>query len=216
MDTTIAWKQDTIVAWTNIQIASDGKTISATDTTYESKAAASWGTAVSLVTTWEKYTWNNKQNALTSQTAYTSKGSATKVPQITTNSLWQVTWITEVTITQPDVSWKLDKVTTTATYGRVYWIGTDWSQVTVNIAPQVVNNALVRRTNTGQITVQQTPSADTDAASKKYVDDAVSQGSWWIQALPWSPIEIKYIWAWTQEQYDALSTYREDTIYHIV
>ena len=33
-----------------------------TDTTYESKAAASGGTAVSLVTTGEKYTWNNKGN----------------------------------------------------------------------------------------------------------------------------------------------------------
>lgn len=42
-----------------------------------------------------------KQNSLSTQTAYTSKGSATKVPQITTNTLWQVTWITEVTITQP-------------------------------------------------------------------------------------------------------------------
>ena len=31
-----------------------------TDTTYESKTAASGGTAVSLVTTGEKYTWNNK------------------------------------------------------------------------------------------------------------------------------------------------------------
>lgn len=37
-------------------------TISATDTTYESKSAASGGTAVSLVTTGEKYTWNNKSN----------------------------------------------------------------------------------------------------------------------------------------------------------
>ena len=44
------------------------------------------------------------QSALASQTAYTSKGSATKVPQITTNALGQVTGITEVTITQPDVS----------------------------------------------------------------------------------------------------------------
>ena len=39
-----------------------------TDTTYESKAAASGGTAVSLVTTGEKYTWNNKQAALVSGT----------------------------------------------------------------------------------------------------------------------------------------------------
>ena len=34
-----------------------------TDTTYESKTAASGGTAVSLVTTGEKYTWNNKANS---------------------------------------------------------------------------------------------------------------------------------------------------------
>lgn len=36
-----------------------------TDTTYSSEAAASGGTDVSLVTTGEKYTWNNKQDALT-------------------------------------------------------------------------------------------------------------------------------------------------------
>jgi len=36
-----------------------------TDTTYESKAAASGGTAVSLVTTGEKYTWNNKSTVPT-------------------------------------------------------------------------------------------------------------------------------------------------------
>lgn len=50
-----------------------------------------------------------KQAALDTQTAYSAKGSATKVPQITTNTLGQVTGITEVTITQPDISWKADK-----------------------------------------------------------------------------------------------------------
>ena len=35
-----------------------------TDTTYESKVAANGGTDVSLVTTGEKYTWNQKQDAL--------------------------------------------------------------------------------------------------------------------------------------------------------
>ena len=39
-----------------------------------------------------------KQNKLTTYTPYTEKGSATTVPQITTNSLGQVTGITEVTI----------------------------------------------------------------------------------------------------------------------
>lgn len=48
--------------------------------------------------------WGNKQDALTTQTAYTSKGTATKVPQITTNTLGQVTGITEVDITQPTVN----------------------------------------------------------------------------------------------------------------
>ena len=43
-------------------------------------------------------TWNAKQNALATQTAYSAQGSATKVPQITTNSLGQVTGISEVTI----------------------------------------------------------------------------------------------------------------------
>lgn len=43
----------------NADVPSDAKF---TDTTYESKAAASGGTDVSLVTTGEKYTWNNKGN----------------------------------------------------------------------------------------------------------------------------------------------------------
>lgn len=43
---------------------SGGATINLTDTTYSSLSAASGGTAVSLVTTGEKYTWNNKQAAI--------------------------------------------------------------------------------------------------------------------------------------------------------
>ena len=56
------------VAGSNVTITgntSDGTiTISATDTTYESKTADSGGTEVSLVTTGEKYTWDNKQSAI--------------------------------------------------------------------------------------------------------------------------------------------------------
>ena len=47
---------------------------------------------------------SGKQDKLTAQTAYNAKGSATKVPQITTNTLGQVTGITEVTIAQPTVN----------------------------------------------------------------------------------------------------------------
>ena len=61
-----------IVAGSNVTITPDATnnkiTIAATDTTYSSKAAASGGADVSLVTTGEKYTWNNKQNALPTTT----------------------------------------------------------------------------------------------------------------------------------------------------
>lgn len=59
----------TIKQGTNSQTFStnqgDNKTITLTDTTYESKTAVPGGTALSLVTTGEKYTWNNKQAAIT-------------------------------------------------------------------------------------------------------------------------------------------------------
>ena len=67
-----------------------------TDTTYESKAAASGGTDVSLCTTGEKYTWNSKQNAIDSShklsadlvddTSTTNKfATAAELEQIETN-----------------------------------------------------------------------------------------------------------------------------------
>jgi len=49
-------------------------------------------------------TWSSKQDALSTQTAYSSKGTATKVPTITTNTLWQVTAISETDITFPVTS----------------------------------------------------------------------------------------------------------------
>lgn len=81
-----------------------------------SETAASGGTTTSLVTTGEKYTWNNKQDALSAQTAYTSKGTSSKVPQITTNTLGQVTGITEVDITHQSIkTLKTDNTTAQST-----------------------------------------------------------------------------------------------------
>ena len=51
-------------------------TIAATDTTYTSESAASGGTTLSLVTTGEKYTWNEKQAKLT--TTYVNDGTINK------------------------------------------------------------------------------------------------------------------------------------------
>lgn len=53
-----------------------------TDTTYESKAAANGGTDVSLVTTGEKYIWNNKQNALTFNTTPSSTNKVATMADI--------------------------------------------------------------------------------------------------------------------------------------
>lgn len=80
-----------------------------TKTTIQTKLWAASASSDWYLTSTDWNTFNWKQNALSTQTAYTSKGSATKVPQITTNTLWQVTWITEVTIEQPDISGKADK-----------------------------------------------------------------------------------------------------------
>ena len=127
------------------------------DTSYSAMSVAEWqtGTATSARTMRADYlkqiieyhAWNlhdsTKQDKLTTQTAYTSKGSATKVPQITTNTLGQVTWITEVTIQHQDISWKADKAN------------------------------VLELDNTASYT----PSGDYHPATKKYVDDAVSQ-SW--------------------------------------
>lgn len=68
-----------IVAGSNVSVTGDATnkkiTIAATDTTYSSKTAASGGTAVSLVTTGEKYTWNNKADAHSHPYLSTSGGT---------------------------------------------------------------------------------------------------------------------------------------------
>lgn len=97
---TIEFSVADLVSWLQTEITSTNK--------LSADLIADW-TTNKTVTATEKSTWNAKQNALSTQTAYSAKGSATKVPQITTNSLGQVTSITEVTITQPDISWKADK-----------------------------------------------------------------------------------------------------------
>ena len=61
-------------AGSNVSItnSSGTVTIAATDTTYSSKSAASGGTDISLVTTGEKYTWNNKSNLAIGTSATTA------------------------------------------------------------------------------------------------------------------------------------------------
>ncbi len=70
----------TIEAGTNMTLKAYSLTntlvLSAVDTTYSSKAAASGGTDVSLVTTGEKYTWNNKTSNTGTVTSITLKATS--------------------------------------------------------------------------------------------------------------------------------------------
>lgn len=55
-------KQGTLTAWNNIQL--NWNVISATDTTYDNLPASQGWVDESLVTTWDKYNWDNKQDTL--------------------------------------------------------------------------------------------------------------------------------------------------------
>lgn len=179
--TTWNWKQDALIAWTNITIAADWKTISATDTTYSAASSStlwlvklwddtvqsvaanavswiasrtyamqvnsSWQLVVNIPWTDHTYTassfdikdladstglrttWSWKQDALSTQTAYTSKGTSTKVPTITTNTLGQVTWITETSIAFPVTS--VNGQTGAVTVAEVPTVWSNWQVLTV-------------------------------------------------------------------------------------
>ena len=270
--TTWNWKQDKLVAWTNITIAADWKTISSTDTTYSAASSSnlwlvklgsdtvqsvaanavtgtasrtyamqvnsSWQLVVNIPWTDTTYTasdfdikdladstglrttWSNKQNALATQTAYTSKWTSTKVPTITTNTLGQVTGITETSIAFPvtSVNGSTGAVTVsefnpwgTATTGYVlkktadgyWWDAESWAVTSVNW-------------QTWAVTVSEfTPSW---TATTWYVVTKTAGGyEWqaptgWLQVSPNSTITgIKYIWYGTESDYANLSQYYTDT-----
>lgn len=66
---------------------------------------------------------------------------------------------------------KLDKDTSTTTYNQAYVKAANGGQGTINITKQVVADAIPQRQSDGNIYVPATPAENTDAASKKYVDD---------------------------------------------
>ena len=92
---------------------------------------------------------SSKQDNLTTQTAYTSKWTSTKVPTITTNTLWQVTAITETSIAFPVTSvngstwavtvaafspsnaWSTGNVLT-KTAGGYEWATSSWGDFTIS------------------------------------------------------------------------------------
>ena len=74
----------------------------------------------------------------------------------------------------PDVSGKLDKVTTGGSYDQVYGKSYTGSQIMINLTETVMEaDTIPRRGTGGQITVPTTPTANGHAASKNYVDTQV-------------------------------------------
>ena len=168
----IEGKQDKLTAGSNIQI--NGTTISATDTTYESKTAASGGTAVSLVTTGEKYTWNNKSNFSGSYTDLTNKptlgtAAAKNVPSSGNASTTEVVMGNDSRLTDSrnaaDVySWA--KASTKPTY-----IASEVGAVSTTVVGSA--NGVASLDNEGKVPSSQLPS---------YVDDVLEYSS--LSAFP--------------------------------
>lgn len=147
-------------------------------------------------------TWSWKQDALSTQTAYTSKWSATKVPQITTNTLWQVTSISEVTIDQPTVndstitiqknSSNVDTFTTNAS-----------SNKTIDITVSEFNPS---NAGTTWDVLKKTASG---------YEWGAAPATWIQNDTTWTTTTVTKIRAWTEAEYNALGTHDASTIYHI-
>ena len=71
-----------------------------------------------------------------------------------------------------DFDTKLDKITSSGTYTRLYSVSADGStQSSENCSDTVVNSAVIKRNSSGQIKVPTTPTANDDAVAKQYVDN---------------------------------------------
>lgn len=94
--------------WVEYDIYASGGAAGAGDVSWPASSTDSdialfnWTTGKIIKDSWKKL--SDYQTALSTQTAYTTKGTTTKVPQITTNTLWQVTTITEKSIAFPVTS----------------------------------------------------------------------------------------------------------------
>ena len=135
------------------------------------------------------------QDALSTQTAYTTKWTSTKVPTITTNTLWQVTAITETNITFPVTS-------VNGSTWAVTWLQSElvsWTNI------KTINWTSVL--GSGDLTVSWLPTWWTEWQILMIVSwtptwvTPVNQ--WFIMQASGSPTAIKYIWAWTESQYSS-------------
>lgn len=132
-----------------------------TDTTYESKTAASGGTDVSLVTTGEKYTWNNKASTASPEFSGTptapTAASGTNTTQIATTAF---------------VTSAINGLPTPMQF--IGTVGTDGTTTWANLATASSNN----EGYTYKVITDH--SAETGKPAAKIGDTIISNGSEWI------------------------------------
>lgn len=79
-----------------------------------------------------------------------------------------------IKVPKPDLSGKLDKVTTSGSFVRFYGVDGTGQQIMVeSSAGSVIANAIVRRTAEGRVTAA-LPNSNSDVTNKEYVDNALS------------------------------------------
>lgn len=193
--------------WVEYDIYASGWAAWAGDVTWPS-SSVDWDIALYNWTTWKiiKDSWkklSDYQTALSTQTAYTSKGTATKVPTITTNTLWQVTAISETNITFPVTSvngstWAVTGLQTTSNLKTSLTDNSDSyypSQKAVKTAVDGKQDTLVNQTNIKSI----------NGNSLLWSGDLTI--SWWISnETTWTTSTVTWVWAWTEAEYTDLST----------
>ena len=218
--------------WVAYDIYASGWAAGTGDVTWPSSstdadiALFNWATGKIIKDSWKKL--SDYQTALSTQTAYTSKGTATKVPTITTNTLWQVTGITETSITFPVTSvngstWAVTWLQTTGNLKTSLTDNSDSyypSQKAVKTAVDAKQDTLVSWTNiktvnstslvwSWDVAINAVPSW----WSTGNVLTKTSNGYWWAAPSGWisndttgTTSTVTGIWAWSESEYEDLST----------
>lgn len=214
MDTTISWKADssslaTVATSGSYNDLSNKPTIpTVSDAAYGSGWDGVTTIAPSKNAVYDKIsamdtTISGKQDALTTQTAYTAVGSSHSVPQITTNSLWQVTGITEVEI------WYPQQISDAA-------YSSSWNWVTTTAPTQ---NAMYDKISAMDTTIAWKQATLVSGTNIKTINWNSLLGSWnisvwWISNnTTWTTTTVTQIWAWTESEYSSLSSKNATTIY---
>jgi hypothetical protein len=198
-------------------------TVNETALTQAQLDALNSGITSAKVSTYDGYA-SGKQDALTTQTAYTTKGTSTKVATISTNTLWQVTAITETSIAFPvsSVNGSTWAVTVsefnpwgTATTWYVlkktadwyWWDAESWAVTSVNWQTWAVTVSEFSPSNAG--------SAD-QVLTKTAWGYEWANASWWIENdTTGTTTTVTKIRAWSSAEYESLGSKNSSTIYYI-